>query len=94
MNLTMKPQKIHIICHTITIELGSSIMKQVKFNINEFKVFAFSFSSVFIGVFIFFSLSFVSCFWLTLTNLINLSSAAEEIINERKEFNAKSDRKK
>lgn len=52
MNLTMKPQKIHIICHCITIELGNSIMKQVKFNINEFKVFAFSFSSVSIGVFI------------------------------------------
>lgn len=89
----MKPQKIHIICHCITIELGNSIMKQVKFNINEFKVFAFSFSSVSIDVFII-SLSFVSCFWPTLTNLINLSSAAEEIINERKEFNAKSDRKK
>lgn len=85
----MKPQKIHIICHCITIELGNSIMKQVKFNINEFKVFAFSFSSVSIGVFI------ISLFPLfTLTNLINLSSAAEEIINERKEFNAKSDRKK
>lgn len=52
MKLTMKPQKIHIICHCIIIELGNSFMKQVKFNINEFKVFAFSFSSVSIGVFI------------------------------------------